>query len=70
MHISAITIRNYRNFAELELNELSGSLVVLGENNAGKTNFLRAMQLVLDPGCPIGRASSTATTSGRVARRR
>lgn len=52
MHISAITIRNYRNFAELELNELSGSLVVLGENNTGKTNFLRAMQLVLDPGMP------------------
>lgn len=52
MHVSAITICNYRNFAELELTELSGSLVVLGENNAGKTNFLRAMQLVLDPGMP------------------
>lgn len=52
MHVSALSITNYRNFASLELTDLSGSLVVLGENNAGKTNFLRALQLVLDPGMP------------------
>lgn len=49
MHVSAITISNYRNLPALALTDLSGALVVLGENNAGKTNFLRAMQLVLDP---------------------
>jgi putative ATP-dependent endonuclease of OLD family len=52
VHISAITIKNFRNFASLELTDLEGALVVLGENNAGKTNLLRALQLVLDPGLP------------------
>lgn len=52
MHISAISITNYRNFGELKLDSLSGALVLLGENNCGKTNFLRALQLVLDPSMP------------------
>lgn len=52
MHISALTITNYRNFGSLDLADLPGSLVVLGANNTGKTNLLRALQLVLDPGIP------------------
>jgi putative ATP-dependent endonuclease of OLD family len=49
VHISAISITNYRNFSNLELTDLSGALVLLGENNAGKSNLLRALQLVMDP---------------------
>jgi putative ATP-dependent endonuclease of OLD family len=52
VHISAIRIKNYRNFAALELENLPKSLVLLGENNSGKSNFLRALQLVLDPSMP------------------
>jgi putative ATP-dependent endonuclease of OLD family len=52
LHVSAINIKNYRSFQALELNDLPGALVLLGENNAGKSNFLRAMQLVLDPSMP------------------
>jgi putative ATP-dependent endonuclease of the OLD family len=49
VHISAISIKNYRNFSALELKDLPEALVLIGENNSGKSNFLRALQLVLDP---------------------
>lgn len=52
MHISAISIKNYRNFGELELEGLPEALVLIGENNSGKSNFLRALQLVLDRSLP------------------
>ena len=49
MRISRIRIINFANFADLDV-ETSGSLVVVGENKVGKSNFIRALQLVLDPG--------------------
>lgn len=47
-YISKVCIKNFRNFlfAEVELNHKQ---VIIGENNVGKTNFLRAIQLILDP---------------------
>ncbi len=50
MHISRVTIKNFRNFKHLEV-ETSSSPVLLGENGVGKTNFLEALRLVLDPSC-------------------
>lgn len=46
-YISRVHIENYRNFAlaDFELNEKQ---VIIGENNVGKTNLLRAIQLILD----------------------
>ena len=49
MRISRIRIINFANFADLDV-ETSGSLVVVGENKVGKSNFIRALQLILDPG--------------------
>lgn len=49
MHISAIRIRNFRNFAVLDLDGLTPALVVAGENRVGKSNLLHALRLVLDP---------------------
>jgi putative ATP-dependent endonuclease of the OLD family len=49
MRISRIKIINFANFAELDV-ETSSSIVVLGENKVGKSNFIRALQLILDPG--------------------
>jgi len=46
-YISKVRIKNYRNFLDVEV-DLSQKQVVIGENNVGKTNFLRAIQLVLD----------------------
>lgn len=46
-YISKVTIENFRNFLFTEV-ELDHKQVIIGENNVGKTNFLRAIQLILD----------------------
>jgi len=46
-YISRVRIENYRNFKEIDVN-LNHKQVLIGENNVGKTNFLRAIQLILD----------------------
>ncbi len=47
-YISKVIIQNYRNFRHCEAN-LSHKGVIIGENNVGKTNFIRSLQLILDP---------------------
>ena len=51
MHLSRITIVNFRNFSHLDV-RLAGNVVVLGENRVGKSNLIYAMRLVLDPSLP------------------
>lgn len=46
-YISRVRIKNFRNFLDVDV-QLDHKQVVLGENNVGKTNFLRAIQLILD----------------------
>ncbi|MDP3680064.1 MAG: AAA family ATPase [Flavobacterium sp.] len=46
-YISRVKIINYRNFLDTDV-QLDHKQVVIGENNIGKTNFLRAIQLILD----------------------
>ncbi len=48
LYISRVKIKNYRNFKNVDVN-LGHKQVIIGENNVGKTNFLRALQLILDP---------------------
>jgi putative ATP-dependent endonuclease of OLD family len=47
-HISKVEITNFRNFAKFTL-PLQPTSVLLGANRVGKSNFLRALRLVLDP---------------------
>src|SRR5437660_10641391 len=47
LHISRAQIRNFRNFADIDV-ILQPTSVLLGENKAGKSNFLFAVRLVLD----------------------
>ncbi len=49
MRISRIRICNFANFSEVDV-ETSDSIVIVGENKVGKSNFVRALQLILDPG--------------------
>ena len=49
MRISRIGIANFANFQELDI-VTDDNIVVVGENKVGKSNFVRALQLVLDPG--------------------
>lgn len=48
LYISRVIIKNYRNFKYIDA-KLDHKQVIIGENNIGKTNFLRALQLLLDP---------------------
>lgn len=48
LYISRVVIKNFRNFRFAEV-RLGHKQVIIGENNVGKTNFLRAIQLILDP---------------------
>ncbi|GLH63813.1 AAA family ATPase [Parageobacillus sp. G301] len=47
-YISRVKIKNFRNFQSVDIS-LSHKQVIIGENNVGKTNFLKAIQLILDP---------------------
>ena len=49
MRVSRIRITNFANFSDLDV-ETGDSIVVIGENKVGKSNFVRALQLILDPG--------------------
>ena len=49
MRISRIKIKNFANFSDLDV-ETGDSIVIVGENKVGKSNFIRALQLILDPG--------------------
>jgi putative ATP-dependent endonuclease of OLD family len=48
MYISKIDIKNFRNFKEREIQFNEGVNVIIGHNNAGKTNLLKALSLVID----------------------
>ena len=48
MRISRVQISNFANFSEIDI-ETGASIVVVGENQVGKSNFIRALQLILDP---------------------
>lgn len=48
MHISKLTLVNYRNFKNTSLRFHKGVNTVIGENGSGKSNVLRAIRLLLD----------------------
>lgn len=48
LFISRVKIKNYRNFKNIDV-RLGHKQIIIGENNVGKTNFLKALQLILDP---------------------
>lgn len=48
MHISKLSLVNYRNFARTAVTFNPGVNTVIGENGSGKTNLFRALRLLLD----------------------
>ncbi|MFA1570859.1 ATP-dependent endonuclease [Vibrio tasmaniensis 1F-187] len=48
MHISKVTLRNYRNFKNSNFVLQEGVNTIVGENGSGKTNVFRAIRLLLD----------------------
>lgn len=51
MRISRVKISNFANFQDLDV-QTGENIVIVGENKVGKSNFIRALQLILDPGVP------------------
>src|SRR4051812_26290796 len=51
MRLSRVQITNFRNFGELDV-ALGKHAVIVGENKVGKSNFLHALRLLLDPTLP------------------
>ena len=56
MHISKLTLTEFRNYASLSLDLKPGAVVFTGENGAGKTNLLEALSF-LTPGRGLRRAA-------------
>ncbi|MBQ9280422.1 MAG: AAA family ATPase [Clostridia bacterium] len=52
MYISKVIIKNYRSIKDLTLNLNSGKNVIVGKNNSGKSNIIRAIDLVLGESSP------------------
>ena len=54
MRISRVRIDNYRNLRHVDV-ELGNIVALIGENNSGKSNFLRALSILIDikPGKPF-----------------
>lgn len=48
MYISKIQINNFRNFKDKEVLFNDGVNVIIGHNNSGKTNLVKALSLVID----------------------
>ena len=48
MHISKLSLINYRNFSNTRLLFNKGINTIIGENGSGKTNLFRAIRLLLD----------------------
>jgi putative ATP-dependent endonuclease of OLD family len=47
-HIAHVSIANFRNFERLEIDTDEKQLII-GENATGKSNYIRALRLILDP---------------------
>jgi putative ATP-dependent endonuclease of OLD family len=50
--IKRIQVQNFRNFRDLTIDDLTPNVVVVGENNVGKSNLLHALALLLDHSLP------------------
>jgi predicted ATP-dependent endonuclease of OLD family len=48
MYLSKIKIKNFRNFKDKEVLFNDGVNVIIGHNNAGKTNLIKALSLVIN----------------------
>lgn len=48
MYISNIRISNFRNFKKFSVDLNNGLSIIIGENNAGKSNFIEAVSLIFN----------------------
>lgn len=49
MYISKMQINNYKNFSDIVINFNDGINAIIGHNNAGKSNLIKALSIIFDP---------------------
>lgn len=54
MHISKLSLRNFRNFRNVSMNFQKGVNTIIGENGSGKTNLFHALRILIDESMPRG----------------
>jgi len=52
MYLSKLIVRNYRSIQNLDVNLTKGKNILVGKNNAGKSNIIRAIDIVLGDSTP------------------
>lgn len=59
MHVklTRIEVKNFRSFAESDIRLTDGMNALVGPNNCGKSNLVRAMRMAFDPGYPFDAAA-------------
>ncbi|HEY4497393.1 MAG TPA: AAA family ATPase [Candidatus Paceibacterota bacterium] len=61
MHLSRLYIENFRSIEKVDLTFKKGRNVIVGRNNAGKSNILKAIDLVLGVNSPTWKKSDNIT---------
>lgn len=52
MYISKVKIKNYRSIKDLTTNFNPGKNIIVGKNNSGKSNIIKAINIVLGKNSP------------------
>lgn len=52
MYISKVKINNYRSIKDLTINFNPGKNIIVGKNNSGKSNIIKAINIVLGENSP------------------
>jgi predicted ATP-dependent endonuclease of OLD family len=61
LNLSRIKIKNYRSIKELDLKLSKGKNIIVGKNNSGKTNIIKAIDLILGENSPTFNKSENIT---------
>lgn len=61
MFLSRLSIKNYRSIKELDLKFRRGKNVIVGKNNSGKSNIVKAIDLILGESSPTYHKSENIT---------
>ena len=61
MHLSRLYIENFRSIKELDLKFEKGKNIIVGKNNSGKSNIIKAIDLILGKNSPTWNQSDNIT---------
>lgn len=61
MHLSRLYIENFRSIKELDLKFENGKNIIVGKNNSGKSNIIKAIDLILGKNTPAWNKSDNIT---------